>query len=197
MRLFRAQSQRFDCGAQEYIKRNCPTSREIIAMTSQESRKVLSQRNNSLLAVTAIVLAQAESSVLRQVNDSILKIWKEEKYGHAPREKPDHSIRIVMENLNSICINSGNSKINAINNLCQDFKVDILCGCKTQFDWCQVPELRQFHNLIGAGTQPRSIVAHKINKQMKVNQYGGCAIMAMNTIAPEVVELGVDHTGLG
>jgi flagellar basal body rod protein FlgF len=100
-------------------------------MTNQESRKALSRRNNSLLAVTAIKLAQAESSALRQVNDSISKIRKEEKYGHALREKPDHSIRIVMENFNSLCVTSGNSKINTINNLCRDFKVDILCGCKT------------------------------------------------------------------
>ena len=134
MRLFRAQSWRFDHGAREYIKRNCPTSREIIAMTNRESRKALSRRNNSLLAVTAIKLAQAESSAPRQVNNSISKIWKEEKNGHAPRKKPDHSIRIVMENFNSLCVNLGNSNINAINNLCRDFKVDILCGCKTQVD---------------------------------------------------------------
>lgn len=166
-------------------------------MTNQESRKALSRRNNTTLTVTAIKLAQAESLSLCQVNESVSKTWKEEKYGHAPREKPDHSIRIVMENFNSLCVTSGNSKINAINNLCRDFKVDILCGCETQVDWRQVPESRQFHNLIGAGTQTRSIVAHNVNKKMRVNQYGGCAIMAMNTIAPEVVESGADHTGLG
>ncbi len=33
-RLFRAQSWQFDQGAREYIKRNCPTSREIIAVTN-------------------------------------------------------------------------------------------------------------------------------------------------------------------
>jgi hypothetical protein len=75
--------------------------------------------------------------------------------------------------------------------------VDILCGCETQVDCRQVPELHKFHNLIGAGMQTRSIVVHNINKQMRVNQYGGCAIMAMNTIAPEVVESGVNHTHLG
>jgi hypothetical protein len=197
MRLFRAQSWQFDHGAREYIKRNHPTSREIIAMTNQEYRKAHCQRNNFLLAVTAIELAHAESSALRQVNDSISKIWKEEKYGHAPCKKPDHSIRIIMENFNSLCVTLGNSKINTINNLCRDFKVDILCGCKTQVDWCQVPELCRFHNLIGAGRQTSNIVAHNINERMRVNQYGKCAIMAINTIAPEVVELEADHTGLG
>jgi hypothetical protein len=102
-----------------------------------------------------------------------------------------------MENFNSLCFTSGNSKINAINNLCRDFKVGILCGCETQVDWHQVPESCQFHNLIGAGTQTRSIVVHNVNEKMKVNQYGGCAIMAMNTITPEVVESGADHTDLG
>jgi hypothetical protein len=40
-------------------------------------------------------------------------------------------------------------------------------------------------------------VVHNVNKKMRVNQYGGRAIMAMNTIAPEVVESGADHTSLG
>jgi hypothetical protein len=52
--------------------------------------------------VTAIKLTQAENSTLGQVNNSISKIWKEEKYGHAPCKKPDHSIRIVMENFNRL-----------------------------------------------------------------------------------------------
>jgi hypothetical protein len=115
-------------------------------LTNRESRKALSRRNNTTLTVTAIKLAQAESLSLCQVNESVSKTWKEEKYGHAPCKKPDHSIRIVMENFNSLCVTSGNSKINTINNLCRDFKVDILCGCETQVDWRQVPESRQFHN---------------------------------------------------
>jgi hypothetical protein len=102
-----------------------------------------------------------------------------------------------MENFNSLCVTLGNSKITTINNLCRDFKVDILCGCETQVNWHQVPELRQFHNLFGAGMQKRSIVVHNKNERMRVNQYGRCAIMAMNTIAPEVVESGANHTGLG
>ncbi len=87
-------------------------------MTNRESRKALIRRNNTTLTVTAIKLAQAESLSLRQVNESVSKTGKEEKYGHAPRKKPDHSIRIVMENFNSLCVISSNSKINTINNLC-------------------------------------------------------------------------------
>jgi hypothetical protein len=40
-------------------------------------------------------------------------------------------------------------------------------------------------------------VAHNINEKMRPNQFGGCAMMAMSTIAPEVIDTGVDTTGLG
>jgi hypothetical protein len=102
-----------------------------------------------------------------------------------------------MENFNNLCILLGNANITAINNLCRDFKVDPLCGCKTQIDWRQVPQAQRFHNLFRVGTETRSVVAHNINERMCPNQFGGCAMMAMSTIAPEVIDTGVDTTGLG
>ena len=42
----------------------------------------------------------------------------------------------------------------------------------------------------------RSIVAHNINERMQQNQHGGCAMMA-GRLSAEVVEMGVDHYGLG
>jgi hypothetical protein len=47
------------------------------------------------------------------------------------------------------------------------------------------------------GTETRTVVAHNINEWMLINQYGGCAIMAMNSISAEVQNTGVDSTGLG
>jgi hypothetical protein len=32
---------------------------------------------------------------------------------------------------------------------------------------------------------------------MRSNQYGGCVMMAMGTLSPEVIDSGVDSTGLG
>jgi hypothetical protein len=125
------------------------------------------------------------------------KLSNDGKYGHAPQEKPSNSIRIVMENFNSLCVTSGNKKITTINNLCHNFKFDVLCGCKTQIDWRIVPRSRWFDKLFGVGTKTRSIVAHNINERMLINQYGGCAIMAMNSISAEVQNTGVDSTGLG
>ncbi len=53
------------------------------------------------------------------------------------------------------------------------------------------------HNLFGAGLETKSVVAHNKNEQMRPNQYGGCAMMAMGTLSPEVVGSGVNFTGLG
>ncbi len=102
-----------------------------------------------------------------------------------------------MENINSLRVTSGNSKISAINNLLQDFKEDMLCGCKTRVDWRMVPQDRCFHNLFGRRSETRSVVTHNINERMRTNQFGGCAMMALGMISPEVVDSGVDSTGLG
>jgi hypothetical protein len=136
-------------------------------------------------------MAQAEATVLNEVTNASAVFSRDEKYGYAPREKPAHSICIVMENFNSLRKSSKNAKVNAINNLCRDFKVDILCGCKTQVDWQMVPQACCFHNLFGVGLETRSVVAHNISKRMQQYQFRGCAMMAMGTISPEVVDSGV------
>ena len=84
-------------------------------MTNKVMRQNLHRKQNHSLVVTALDLAQAESAAARQVNALVDALWREEKYGSAPREKPAHSIRIVIENFNSLQVTSGNSKINAIN----------------------------------------------------------------------------------
>ena len=53
------------------------------------------------MTVTALQLAQAQSNALRQVETTRTSLQATSKYGHAPRLKPDHSIRIAMENFNS------------------------------------------------------------------------------------------------
>jgi hypothetical protein len=42
-----------------------------------------------------------------------------------------------------------------------------------------------------------SVFAHNINKRVQINQFGGCAIMALGTLAPKVADSGLDSTGLG
>jgi hypothetical protein len=102
-----------------------------------------------------------------------------------------------MENFNSLGIFTKGTKINSLNRLCRQFNADILAGCKTQADWQQAGEEQQFRNVIGVGMDTKSIVAHNVNKQMQRNQHGGCPMMAMGCFSAEVVESGVNPSGLG
>ncbi len=109
-------------------------------MTTRKSRQARQKRKDTGIAITAHQLVQAEGIASRQVTSTITEVWKNEKFGHALWEKHAHLIWIAMEDFNSLCISLGNAKITAINNLCQDFKVDLHCGCKTQTNWQQVPQ---------------------------------------------------------
>jgi hypothetical protein len=193
---FDSQWHQFYRGTRGFMSRNHPLPRNLIAMTNMVSRQAFQKRNLGLVN-TALQLAQAESAAVQQVAASAEELWKSEKYGHAPQEKPAHSIRIMMENFNSLCVTSGNAKINAINGLCRNFKINLLCGCETQVDWRIVSQTRRFYNLFGAGSKMRSVLAHYINKCIWINQFGGCAIMAMGTLAPKVADSGEDSIGLG
>ncbi len=144
-------------------------TRDIIAMTNLKTGHTSRQRHDPTIEVTALQLAQAEGYAFREVSCALSNFWNDDKYGHAPQEKPSDSIRLVMENFNSLCVTSGNKKITAINNLCRDFRVDLLCGCKTQVEWRMVPNSRWLDKLFGRGTETRSIVAHNINKRMLTN----------------------------
>ena len=187
----------FDQGAQSFFSRNRPTNKELITMATRKSRRDRQNRKDWAIQVTAHQLAEAEGLALCQVTITNKDVQATSTYGHTPREKPAHAIQIVMENFNSLCVTSGNAKITALNNMCRKYRVDILCGCETQINWRQVPQSRKFHNLFGAGTETRSVVAHNINERMQPNQFGGCAMMAISTIAPEVIDTGVNVTGLG
>jgi hypothetical protein len=61
-------------------------------------------------------LARAEVTAQNEVTNATLALARDKKYGYTPREKPVHSVRIVMENFNSLRIMFGNAKVNAINN---------------------------------------------------------------------------------
>jgi hypothetical protein len=82
-------------------------------MTTRKSCQARQKRTDTGIVVTAHQLAQAKCIAMRQVTTIVIKTWRKEKYGHVPREKPAHLIRIVLENFNSLCISSGNAKNNS------------------------------------------------------------------------------------
>jgi hypothetical protein len=173
-------SQQFNRGIQWFLSQSRPKINELIDVVTRKSRRSRRHKQDKASKTTALQLAQAEISARRQVTLTQDSLQATGAYGHAPRAKSAHTVRIAMENFNSLCVLSGNEKIMSLNNMCREYKVDILCGCETQIDWRQVPQSKKFQNLFGVGTETRSVVAHNINERMRPNQFGGCAMMAYN-----------------
>jgi hypothetical protein len=65
---FKAQSPQFNCRSSEFISRTRPSSQEIIAMTNKVSWQNMQCGQNRGLVITALELANAESTAARQVN---------------------------------------------------------------------------------------------------------------------------------
>jgi hypothetical protein len=104
-----ARTQNIDRGAQLFLTRNWPTNKDLIEMATRKSRRARKKSKDLSMTVTALQLAQAQSNALRQVETTRTSLQTTSKYGHAPRLKPDHTIRIAMENFNSLCVMSGNA----------------------------------------------------------------------------------------
>ncbi len=143
----------------------------------------------------AIQIAQHESCARNQITRQIDDFWRKTAYDKAPGVKPDNCVCVIMENFNSLGVFTNRVKINVLNKLCRKkFNTDILAGCETQANWHQATDEQQFQNIIDIRMGTRSVVAHYINEHMKRNnQHGGCAIR----LSAEVIEMGVDHYGLG
>ncbi len=143
-RRFRAQSRQFDTGTRDFNSRSRPSATELIASIQRKNQTALPRNNNSNLIETAFQIAKHESSAKNQITWQVNDFWQKTAYGKAPGIKPDNSVRVVMENFNSLGFFTNGVKINALNKLCRKFKMDILTGCKTQADWCQATKEQQF-----------------------------------------------------
>jgi hypothetical protein len=127
----------------------------------------------------AYQISQHERAAQNQISQQIGDFMRTQVYGQAPQEKPDNCIWVIMENFNSLGIFTKGTKINSLNKLCQQFNTNIVEGCKTQVEWSQSTTEQQFRNLIGVGMENWKVFAYIVNKRMKHNQHGGCAMMAL------------------
>ena len=108
-----------------------------------------------------------------------------------------NSIRIAIENFNSLGIFTGMQKVNTLNNLIHDFNVDIIAGSETQVDWRHVSEEKQLGNLFGKGQEVRSVVSYNTMKNIGQDRMGGTAIAAIGQVASMVTNSSSDYLNLG
>ncbi len=145
---FCKQSAQFDTGTKSFWKCTCPTASQLILVIHNESWTTQIWNKQSKLDASAFQISQHEQAAPNQFSQKIGDFMHTQAYRQAPQEKPDNCIQVIMENFNSLGIFTKGTKINSLNKLCQQFNTDILAGCKTQADWHQASEERQFRNVI-------------------------------------------------
>jgi hypothetical protein len=194
---FWAQSAQFDTGTKSFKACIRPLASKLITAIHKESHSIQRCHNHSQLAASAYQIFLHKQHAQNQVSRQIEDYFRKPAYGKAPLEKPDNLVCVIMENFNRLGLFTNGTKINSLNKLCHQFNTNILVGCKTQADWRQATKKQQFRNIIGIGMETQSIIAHNINEWMQQNQHGGCAMMAMGRFSAEVMESGVNPSGLG
>ena len=88
-------------------------------------------------------------------------------------------------------------KVHQLNNIVNNFEIDIMGGSETQADWRFVKEEHQFWNLFGKGKDDRSVAANNTAKpKMRQDQQGGTGMVAFVRITSFVRESLKDLSNL-
>lgn len=115
------------------------------------------------------------------------------------QEKRAGWVRIMFENFNSIGIGTQNWKMERLNHLVKDLKIDIVAGYETNLDWRQLPE--SMMDLLSPGQAKKGTVAHNSTGDiLHRNQRGGTMISAVGRLCDTVsatTGMGKDPTNLG
>jgi hypothetical protein len=129
----------------------------------------------------------------------MMKDWMEGGHGYIPTVKPDGTIRILMENWNSLkyFTEKNHDRIHRIDALRRKYSADILAGCEVQTDWSMAERDKQFDDLFGLGIPRQGGAAHNTEDEGITNrcQPGGVAAIAFGKLS-EYVKVEPDPTGL-
>ena len=151
LRSFRCQHSQFDRGAARFGQRLAATANELIDYANSENERRTSRRPHKRFGPAAAALACRETRAVSQVQAEVEALIRTGRYGHAPTAKPDDTIRLMVENWNSLGVFTGKRKLPRINSLIRSFGVDVIAGSETQCDWRQVDAEERFGEIIAPG----------------------------------------------
>ena len=143
---------------------------------------------------TVSIEKQVESPVCREVDE----LTQKDKYGYIPQKKPEHCLRLVLENYNSLCVFVSKKKVHDVNEMITRYEIDGLGGCETQADWRYELYEQRFHEQLAKVKAKKSVVGFNCTERRIVrDQKGGTVMMAVGRFSTFVLDKGVDSTGLG
>ena len=197
-RNFRDQSKQFDKGRAKYKKKTTPSNEQLITYVNKRSGRKRRNKTRDQIEATASEICSQQSKAGRHVRQMVQEYMQDGKYGKVPKEKPDDCIRLFLGQFNSLGLFTGMKKVHQLNNIVNDFGIDVLGGSETQADWRFVKEEHQFRNLFGKGREVRSVAANNTAEpKMRRDQQGGTGMVAFGRVASFVKESPKDPSNLG
>jgi hypothetical protein len=148
----------------------------------------------------AALLSCREHRAVSHIQSEVQHPIRTGRYEYALQEKPDDTVRLMVENWNSLGIFTGKSKVSRINSLLRTFEVDVVAGSETQCDWRQAPAEDKFGEIIAPGVSKRVVTGHTVTEEVGLtprDQRGGTAMAGLGRLSASVMDTGQDHTGLG
>ena len=137
---------------------------------------------------------QGRQAILDATN---AKDWKKEGHGFVKDKKPDDTLRVLLENYNSLqCFTDkkDRTRINIINHTCRRLQVDAIAGLKPGTDWTITRQLdgEAYHNLFGLGEDQKSIYTHDKTKQISKSQYAETCMMEFGVFSSHIKKVNLN-----
>ena len=153
--------RRYMSGVKRFRKKIVPTHEEL-----RDGVKVIDPNMADYMIPTGIncpdhEVARAAETEVREMS-SLLELLSHGGVGILPEKKRPGWIWILFENFNSIGIGTQDWKMDRLNALVTNLKIDIVAGCETNIDWRQVSIYNQFLDLLqpGKGKKRCSLTQH-------------------------------------
>lgn len=137
---------------------------------------------------------QGRQAVLDATN---AKDWKKRGHGFIEDRKPDNSVRVLLENYNSLQYFSDakeRSRIKTIGHTRCRLQADAIVGIEPQTDWtiAKQEEGDGYRDLFGLGEDRKSVCAHNATEQMAKSQYGGTCMMAFGVFSSHIKSVNLE-----
>lgn len=124
-----------------------------------------------------------------------------EHYGDVwPRPKLSSTFRMAYANINGFNTEVYNNlSVHSLRQWLGEVEPDIFLGCEAQINWRQMPWDGKLRSWFRTGEQMRCICGYNTNESHLHNrrQYGGTFILALGQSSSQIIETGVDPSGLG
>ena len=109
-------------GRKKFLEGLETSNEELLEHANNENRQQVSKQFGQRFKGAVRDIVRRERDADRIVLAECKRLEAEDRYGYFPREKPNDAYRLYYENFNSLCVFTGNDKIDKINGLAKHYQ---------------------------------------------------------------------------